>query len=185
MALSSITCLIIASLLSAPASADGTSRFDDEDLQLSKEMKLFQPFLGTWEITAEWSDGSPLWARNSYEVSLGGKFVTVKTWTKDDTGKIYQRYLTVYGIDMEKDQLVAHGYAFDGKTTRNEVQASEEDGTVVLNMKWNPDPQRPAEVKQTVTISGDESYSWKVWMRNNVDEDWVQIMDGEWKRASR
>jgi hypothetical protein len=152
--------------------------------ELDENLSPLLPYLGYWEVNSEWSSGDKLWARNEFSIGLGGKFVEARTYTKDEDGTAYCRYLTIYAWDKEQSKIVSHGFTYDGTTSLGlplETSTSA-DGKPQLNSMWKPDPKSDAEIKQTITIIDDGSYSWKVWSRPDEDGKFEQIMDGVWKK---
>ena len=139
-----------------------------------------QPWVGNWEINAEWTGGSKLWARNEYKVGLGGKFLIANTYVKDDDGKLYHRYKTIFTYSDKEKKYVSHGFTADGTVQVVENEVTEIEGKPVITSSWEKDG---TEVKQTVTMADADGYVWKVWTRPVDQEEWKQAMTGTWKRV--
>ena len=145
-------------------------------------MAKLTPLLGEWEINAVWANGSPLWARNEYTVGVGGRFVEARTFAKNpQSGKIYQRYLTVFGYEEDKEQYTTWGFTYDGREQVVHFTVTEEDGETIITSEWEQAPG--TSIRQSVTITaGSDAYGWKIWQKSG-DNDWEEIMDGQWKRV--
>lgn len=144
-------------------------------------MAKLAPILGTWEIDAEWANGSSLWARNEYKVGLGGKFVEAKTYAKNNSGVAYQRYLTVFGYDESSKEYTSWGFTYDGTEKTVPISVEEKEGKMTLTSEWSQDES--TRIRQSVAIAdGDNHYEWKVWQKSE-SEDWIEIMNGKWKRV--
>ena len=124
-----------------------------ESMKLVKELASFEPFLGTWEIDAEWAGGGKLWARNVYFADLDGKLVQAQTFAKDDGGDVYQRYLSIFRWGAEKQTIMTHGFVADGKTTLTELKLKKDkDGKTYFESQWNPQPGQPMIIKQQIKL---------------------------------
>ena len=143
-------------------------------------MAKLTPILGAWEIDAEWTDGSPLWARNEYRIGLGGKFVVANTYAKNSAGGIYHRYMTMFGYDAKDDTYYSWGFVYDGTMKRVPIQVDVGDGKLTLTSEWEASPG--AMMRQKVTVAAKDHYEWQVWQQR--DGDWSEIMNGQWKQAT-
>ena len=145
-------------------------------------MKLFEPFLGSWEINTNWTNGNKLWSRNKYTVGIGGNFVNAVTYAKDGDGEPYQRYFTVFSYDKQKQQFQSYGFTYDGTVTIVDNKVSLVDGKTRIASQWD---SGNGTIKQEVQMVSKDRYSWKVWMKpaNSTGEDWQPLMDGVWKRV--
>ncbi len=141
----------------------------------------FQPLIGHWEIDTTWEDGTALWAHNEYRVGMGGQFVVADTYAKDDDGKLYHRYHTVFAYDAEKKQFMSYGFTYDGTVKSLPCQVSNEDGKLSITSQWLT--EGAFECKQSVVMIDDDSYKWTVWMRPHVGDEWIEAMVGVWKRV--
>lgn len=191
--------LTLSLALSAPASGEDTIRaaesaavgaetasaaempaltYDASDLD-GGPLEALKPFIGRWEIEAQWADGSTLHSRNEYEVRLGGKFVFARTWVKNEDGSWYQRYESVFGHEEGKG-MVTYGFTYDGTfSTMDDIRVSEEDGKTRITFYW--EGNGVAFRQSVIDIDGD-SYSWQVFMKSEGADDYIQLMDGVWKR---
>jgi hypothetical protein len=152
--------------------------------KLNEHLALFQPFIGTWEINAQWESGDPLWARNEYRVGMNGNFVLASTWARDANGEIYQRYQTTWRYDPERDQVESHGFTYDGSYVRMDTEIHQAgEGNPVIGSRWKASDDAPW-FRQEVQMLDDNTYSWKVWTSPDGNE-WIPMMDGQWKRTSK
>lgn len=161
---------------------NANSQTDDrKDAQptLRKELKAFEPFLGTWVIDDKWKDGRPIWARNVYTIGMDGNFVMAKTFTKNPDGKEYQRYLTIWRWDKDKEKVVSHGFTHDGEyaTTEPTIDESDEGKPAVSSITSTKGS--PVALHQTVKLIDESSYRWTV--ATSASKDAV-IMDGVWRK---
>ena len=69
---------------------------------------------GEWRIDGKWLDGRPIHARTQYELGVGKKFVTARTFVKADDGTEYQRYQNVFGV--KDGRLTCWNFTFDGSS---------------------------------------------------------------------
>lgn len=151
--------------------------------ELSPDLEPLKIFVGKWEINAKWTSGSKLWARNTYRVGLGGKFIEASTFAKDGEGEVYERYRTVFFWDKVKKTFVTHGYSFDGTVSIVNLKSEKtDDGRTIVESQWNP-AGGSMTVKQRLEAIDNDSYSWKVWGREGGDGEWNPMMDGVWKRV--
>ena len=151
-------------------------------IDLSENLKDFAPYLGVWEVEAQWASGQTLWAKNHYRVGVGGKFVEAATWAKDRDGEVYQRYLTIFGVDSETHEIMSHGFASDGKVTQVKMEIEKpENGHSIIRSQWQPTPDNDMMIKQEVQILDENRYRWQVW--SGQDENWTSIMEGVWQRV--
>lgn len=145
-------------------------------------MAKLKPLIGTWEIDTEWKNGSALWARNEYVVGVGGRFIEARTFAKNQSGHVYQRYMTVFGFNENKKQYNTWGFTYDGREQTVPFTVTDEDGKTVVSSEWEQEPG--TSIRQTVTfVAGGDSYNWKVWQKSDSAE-WEQVMDGTWKRVT-
>lgn len=149
--------------------------------KLKKELKGFEPFVGIWTIDAKWKSGGELWARNEYSIGMNGNFVEAKTFTKNEHGKVYQRYFTIWRHNAEKKQIESYGFTFDGTVTITSSDLDTSDAKhPIIRSKWKTADSK-SHIKQEVRLIDAKNYSWKVWSSDDGDE-WEQIMDGVWKK---
>ena len=163
---------------STAASDSGTKE------RLNEKLECFAPYLGTWVIESEWAGGDKLWAKNMYEAGLGGNIVVAKTWAKDGDGEVYQRYLTVFAWDKEKQKIVSHGFMNDGTSQQVVMDVDNTDGKDVIRSQWQPSPASEMVIKQQVSIIDENQYAWKVWSRATESAEFESIMEGVWKRQT-
>ncbi len=143
--------------------------------------KLWQMamYIGDWEINETWEDGSELWSRNEFRVGLGGVFVEIRTYAKDDNDEVYQRYFTIFAHDKVSDTVRSYGFTNDGTVTV--VDNVKLEGSVTdaaITSQWG---SGDSQFRQTIQIVSRNAYSWKVWSGNGTN--WNLIMDGTWRRA--
>lgn len=137
-------------------------------------------YLGDWEVATQWADGTPLWARNEFRVGLGGKFIEARSFTKDENDEIYERYYTIFAIDPESGTFTSYGYTYDGTVTIVEgIEVDNADGSGTMTTEWSAGADA---IRQTVSVTSDESYNWKVWSKG-AEEDWALIMDADYQRV--
>jgi uncharacterized protein YndB with AHSA1/START domain len=163
--------------LTAGASPQPAAISGDGSRLEGKPLGALAPFIGDWEIESAWADGTALWARNEYRVSMNGAFVEATTWAKDGDGEPYPRYRTVYSWDG--DSIVATGFTFDGTVSTVDMGVPG-DGSPLLVAEWG---EYPARIRQWVDAPVDGAYRWRVWMLPSDDAEPVAMMDGMWKRA--
>jgi hypothetical protein len=145
-------------------------------------MAKLKPLIGTWEIDTEWRNGSALWARNEYLVGVGGRFIEARTFAKNQSGHVYQRYMTVFGYDQDKNQYHTWGFTYDGTEKTVPFTVTDEDGKTVISSEW--EQEAGTSIRQTVTfVAGTDAYDWKVWQKSDGG-DWEEVMDGTWQRVT-
>ena len=154
------------------------------DPELSDNLQCFAPYIGTWVIDNQWANGEKLWAKNKYEVGLGGNFVITRTWAKDGDGEPYERYSTIFAWDKKKNTVVSHGFVFDGTVQHVDVEVEKSNGQELIRSQWQPDPSSDMTIKQEVSIIDENQYGWKVWSRADDSAEFQPMMDGVWKRQT-
>jgi len=138
-------------------------------------------YLGNWEINGAWLNGTPIWSRNEFTVGIGGNFLVGRTFTKNEKGELYERYLTMFAHDAKSGNFKSHGFTFDGTVTVvDPLEVGGEAGQESITTKWS---SGGSDLKQSVQLTSKTSYSWKVWVRETGTQDWTLIMDGVWKRV--
>jgi hypothetical protein len=152
--------------------------------QLNENLKCFAPYLGTWVIESEWSNGGKLWAKNKYTIGLGGNFVMARTWAKDGDGEPYERYLTIFAWDKAQNKVVSHGFTYDGSVQQVDMEVETSDGKELIRSQWQPSPANDMVIKQEVSIIDENQYGWKVWSRADESAEFQPLMDGVWKRQT-
>ena len=157
----------------------------EEARPLKEKLASFTPYVGVWEIDTEWANGSSLWAKNEYSVGMNGNFFEAVTWTKNEAGKVYQRYRTIWRYNPDKDVIESYGFTYDGSVT---VTQSELDATdpkrPIIRSKWRPNPES-SFIKQEVQISKNgKTYDWRVWSSPD-EKEWTKMMDGVYKRVEK
>ena len=152
--------------------------------ELNENLKCFAPYIGTWVIDTEWANGEKLWAKNQYEVGLGGNFVVAKTWAKDGDGEPYERYLTIFAWDKKKNTVVSHGFVFDGSVQKVDMEVATSNDKELIRSQWQPNPSGEMTIKQEFSVIDENHFGWKVWSRANDSADFQPMMDGVWKRQS-
>ena len=182
-----ILVFLVNSIVSLVLAQDSTTTENEamkpaaEKRKLKKELQAFEPFVGSWTIDAKWSGGSELWARNEYSVGMNGNFVEAKTFTKNEHGKEYQRYFTIWRHNAENKKVESYGFTFDGSVTNaiSDMDTSDAEHPVIRS-KWRTADSK-SYIKQEVRLIDAKSYGWKVWSSED-GEEWTQIMDGVWKK---
>lgn len=149
---------------------------------IKTELEGFGPFVGTWVIDGQWIGGNKLWAKNEYSVGMNGNFIEARTFAKNQYGKIYQRYLTIWRFNPDKGSVESYGFTYDGTVTVTDSEIDNSDPAhPVIRSQWaQPDGSR---IKQEVRHTDADSYAWKVWSSSD-GSDWKLIMDGVWKRQN-
>jgi len=176
--LSLVLVVGICSVCAAQEAASTNSAANDASLK--EPLKGFEPFVGTWVIDGQWADGSKLWAKNEYFIGMNGNFFEAKTYAKNQHGKVYQRYHTIWRHNKETESVQSYGFTYDGTVTitNSEVDTSDPEHPVIRS-KWTQ--SEGTHIKQEVTYTDADSYSWKVWSSPD-EKEWKQIMDGVWNR---
>ena len=138
-------------------------------------------YLGDWEVDTQWSDGSPLWSRNEFRLGLGGKFIEVRTFTKDENDQVYERYYTIFANDAERGSVDSYGYTYDGTVTIIEgIEVDNSNGSGTMTTEWSAGADA---IRQTISVTSGETYNWKVWAKGEGQEDWSLIMDADYRRV--
>lgn len=145
------------------------------DSALHPSMAAWEPYLGTWEIDAEWAGGGALWSRGVYVPFMDGRFVRVKTYVRDGDGPIYLRYDSVIGVGDEPGTFTIHNFIHDGKVQQADYTASD-DGS--LHTRW---AMGETEIKERLDILSPTEIRWQVWTGGNGSEEWARAMDGTWR----
>lgn len=151
-----------------------------EKRPLKNELEAFAPFIGTWVFDGQWKNGGKLWTKNIYSIGMNGNFVDAKTLTKNEHGKKYQRYHTIWRFNPEKQKVESYGFSFDGSVTvtNSDIDMSDPKHPIVRS-QWKQKSEQI--IKQAVRLIDENSYSWKVWSSDD-GQKWEQIMDGVWKK---
>ena len=139
------------------------------------------PFIGTWEIDATWAWGETLEARNVYAWDLSEGLVLAHTQVKDGDGPWYNRYLTVFAPGDKPGELTTHTFVYDGTARVGSMTVGEsDDGNLLLATSWT---MGGSQIRQENELVDDNTMAWRVWMRQNDDAPWAQVMDDEWERV--
>ena len=166
--------LIVTALLTmAPCSPAGDAPLDGTPLQ------ALAGYIGDWEINTTWADGSELWSYNEFRPGLGGSFLEITTSAKDENGKVYERYFTIFAYDSASDRLQSYGFTFDGTVTVVEdIELEGDASNAALTSQWgSPESQ----IRQTIRLVSSDTYNWKVWSGDG--QNWELIMDADWQRV--
>ena len=151
-------------------------RSADASLLEGTPLGMLAPYIGDWEVSGAWADGTALWARNEYRVLMGGAYVDVLTWAKDGAGDPYLRYYTVFAWDEAAGGLVSHGFQTDGVASTNPMSRAD-DGAVLA--EWGA---YPARIRQRVGPVEGDAYPWRVWMIAGEGAEPSMMIDAEWVR---
>ena len=176
-------CFAVTCVLTANAQDAETAK-STSDKELNENLKCFAPYIGTWVFDSQWANGVKLWAKNQYEVGLNGNFVIAKTWAKDGDGEPYERYLTIFAWDKEKNTVVSHGFVFDGTVQQVDMEVEKLNGKDVFRSQWRPTPSSEMTIKQEMSIIDENQIGWKVWSCADDSADFQPMMDGVWKRQT-
>ncbi len=152
--------------------------------RLKDNLQFFAPYAGTWEIDGQWMAGGDIWARNDYSIGMNGNFFRALTWSKNEAGRVYQRYETIWRIAPDSGALQSYGFTYDGTVTvtESEIDDSGPGGHPIIRAQWQGAGANP-HIKQEVQMAEDEkSYAWRVWSSADGKE-WTQIMDGTWRKS--
>lgn len=154
----------------------------DREITTTETFKeAMAPFIGTWEIEATWAWGEALEARNVYAWDLSEGLVLAHTQAKDGDGPWYNRYLTVFAPGDNEDELTTHTFVYDGTSRIGTMTVGEsDDGNLMLSTSWT---MGGAQVRQENELVDDNTMAWRVWMRQNDQMPWGQVMDDEWRRV--
>jgi hypothetical protein len=166
----------------APVMMPAGVRSTDASLLEGKPLAMFAPFIGDWEITDTWSDGTALWARNEYRVLMDGAFVDALTWAKDGDGEPYLRYYTVFAWDAANGKLITHGFQTDGSASVHDLGRAGDGADAGFTSEWG---SYPARIRQQVDMPEDGTYRWRVWMIPAEGAEPRAMMDGHWMRRER
>ena len=139
-------------------------------------------YIGDWEIDATWADDSALWSRNEFRVGLGGEFLEIRTYAKDENDTIYQRYFTIFAYNKETQKLQSYGFTYDGTVTVvDDVKMEGSVSDATLTSQWN---DGKAQIRQEIQIVSRDEYSWKVWSGDSDGHSWLLIMAANWRRIN-
>lgn len=163
----------------------GIANIESEALPGLESQQAFRdtlsPFIGTWEIDATWAWGEALEARNVYAWDLSEGLVLAHTQAKDGDGPWYNRYLTVFAPGDAPDEFAIHTFTYDGTTRVGTMTVGEsDDGNLLLSTSWT---MGGSEIRQENELVDDNTMAWRVWMRQNDETPWAQVMDDEWERV--
>ena len=166
--------LIITALLTiAPCSPAGDAPLNGTPLS------PLAGYIGDWEIDTTWADGSQLWSYNEFRSGLGGNFLEITTSTKDENGRVYERYFTIFAYDDASNKIQSYGFTFDGSVTVVENIKLEGDASnAALTSQWGT---AESQIRQTIRLVSRDAYNWKVWAGDG--ENWELIMDADWQRV--
>jgi len=131
--------------------------------------------IGTWQIDAEWADGTILWAQAEYRPVLGGAFVEGRVFVRDGDGPLYQRYRSFFTGAEEPGAVIAHTFSADGSHAESRLQVV---GSVITT-EWSADQTTIAE---RMEIESAERMRWQVWI-TVADAVRTQVMDGVWRKV--
>lgn len=139
------------------------------------------PFIGSWEIEATWAWGETLEARNVYSWDLSEGLVLAHTQAKDGDGPWYNRYLTVFAPGDTPDEIAIHTFTYDGTTRVGTMTVGESDkGNLLLSTSWD---MGGSQIRQENELVDDNTMAWRVWMRQNNESPWAQVMNDDWERV--
>lgn len=169
--------LMVLAVTAAAQDKPAASAVQDDSPTLREELKPLADFIGVWEIDGQWKSGEAIWARSEYSVGMGGNFVEARTWTRNEDGKVYQRYKTIWRWDPQESKVVSHGFVYDGSYLEIETVVSTVDGKSTLTSNWE---QGGSRIDQQVQIVDADRYSWKVEVSDGDSRN--QLMDGVWVR---
>lgn len=147
-----------------------------EGQRLQGALGVMEPWLGTWQIEAEWSGGGTLWAQSEYRPLLDGAFLEGRVFVRDNGGELYQRYHTIMAWDAASGRVAVVSFNHDGSVAPS---ALEVDGSVVTS-SWVMDATTIDE-RLEAGSDGDRLH-WQVWATPAGGER-SQIMDGTWRRV--
>ena len=165
--------IITALLMIAPCSPAGETTLEGTPLE------ALAGYIGDWEIDTTWADGSKLWSYNEFRPGLGGKFLEITTSTKDENGKVYELYFTIFAYDSGSDTLQSYGFTSDGTVTVVEdIQVEGEASNAALTSQWG---SAESQIRQTIRLVSADAYNWRVWSGDG--ENWELIMDANWQRV--
>lgn len=144
---------------------------------LKGELAAFEPFLGVWEIQANWSTGEPLHAISSYTPTLDGAAVELRTWVKKPDGTYNERYHSVLRHE-EGRGLVTRDLIYDG-TLRESTYAME---GKTLRTQWTQDG---VTIDDAITLENDNALNWQVGMDQDGSGEFKVIMNAQWERRTQ
>jgi hypothetical protein len=144
---------------------------------LKGELTAFEPFLGVWEIQANWSTGEPLHAISSYTPTLDGAAVELRTWVKNPDGTYFERYHSVLRHE-EGRGLVTRDLIYDG-TLR---ESTDEMEGQTLRTRWT---QNGVTIIDTITLESDNTLNWQVGMDQDGSGSFEVIMNANWERRTQ
>jgi uncharacterized protein YndB with AHSA1/START domain len=143
--------------------------------ELQGPLAELEPLLGTWEVEATWASGQALWSRAEYVEGIGGRTIEASVFVKDGDGEPYQRYFTVFTIDGERDQLVAHFFNHDGSYQAMDFSL---DGRT-LSTEWS---EGGTAFRDRSELVEDDVLHWTVEMKPADTSAFTTIMDALWHK---
>lgn len=143
-------------------------------------LQVLAPYVGgEWRIKANWSDGSPLEAREIFEWGVGKRFVNCKTFVSKSGGGEYQRYETIFGVG-QSGKIVCYSFVYDG-------QVHVTDFTVEGKKLTGERPMKGADgsegtLRQSVEQIEPNKFRWIVAFVKDGNVN--PMMDGVWVREA-
>ncbi|MEL7238970.1 MAG: hypothetical protein AAGK78_08910, partial [Planctomycetota bacterium] len=170
----------------APTTVPATQPAAPQEETIVDAESVLARFAGTWTIEAEWSNGEPLRATNTYVPTLNGSAMRASTVLDLPDGRKYQRY-EAFMKPNDDGTISAFVLTFNGQFEQSAMQVKSAD--IVTN--GFDDPVAP--VRETITFLDDNRYRWQVEVRQPTTKPagdgepemtYVQMMDGVWTRQS-
>ena len=112
----------------------------DVEPKLRSELKIFEPYIGTWVLSNNLKDGRPFWAKSQYAVGVNGNFVVEKMFVKNEDGKVHQRHHAIWRWDKTNGMIVSHLYKHDGtyEVLKPTVKTSGDEEPVIATISAHP-----------------------------------------------
>ena len=147
--------------------------------ELSEDLKILQPFVGTWEVDAKLGSGESMWIKEVFTVGMAGNYLQSKTFTRDANGE-YQLSHTVWRWDNQRAQIVSHVFSRDGSYLELKPTVEVVEGRLTVTSLWSK-RNSPVPVQQIRRFIDDSRYQWKALSMGKTP-----AIEGVWKkRASK
>lgn len=143
---------------------------------LKGELAQFAPFLGIWEVDANWESGGSLYAISHFEPVLGGVAVELRTWVRREDGTLYERYRSIMRHEEGKG-LVSYDLIHDGTMRRSEYEL---DGSA-LRTSWSTQTMR---IKDSLRPVGRDALQWLVETSPEGENAYTTAMNAQWNRRT-
>lgn len=156
--------------------------------KLQGKLAELAPFLGSWETDAATKPGGKFWARSVFRPGIGGHFMLAETYAKDEAGRVYKRYVSIFDWDEEAETFRAYGFIADGMVIVSDVTLDRDANGDPIRMHTTWEQKNGPQTfvfRQTVSVpeASADSYTWRTFYREHSASDWAEAMGGVWERV--